>query len=346
MGMATGGAAEARQWSTKIPDTAIAGPRSEVMVLGSPHLAELSKGAELSGLSAVIDRLAHWRPEAIATENVSGEQCDLLRRHAYRYPGSADTYCPDPAEATKATGLDVPAANAEMDRLLAAWPPAPTPAQRRRLAAVMLAAGESGSAMVQWLRLAPAERRTEGALDATLVAKLERSRTRPNETTLLAAQLAARLGHERLWSVDDHTADGAAPDDDGVIEAALKRVWSGPALERRLAAAKRVEEGLSRPGGMLALYRHYNAEDQAQIAFDTDFGAALRDPSPGFPARRYVGYWETRNLRMVANIRAVLSRRPGMRLLAIVGASHKAYYEAYLAPMHDVRIADVRPYLR
>jgi hypothetical protein len=49
---------------------------------------------------------------------------------------------------------------------------------------------------------------------------------------------------------------------------------------------------------------------------------------------------------MVANIREVLARKPGMRLLAIVGASHKPYYEAYLAPMHDVRIADVRPFLK
>ena len=32
---------------------------------------------------------------------------------------------------------------------------------------------------------------------------------------------------------------------------------------------------------------------------------------------------------MVANIRDVLSQKPGTRLLAIVGASHKGYYEAY-----------------
>nr|WP_274604265.1 DUF5694 domain-containing protein [Sphingomonas sp. CFBP 13706] len=60
----------------------------------------------------------------------------------------------------------------------------------------------------------------------------------------------------------------------------------------------------------------------------------------------YVGYWETRNLRMVANIREVLGRAPGTRLVAIVGASHKPYYEAYLNQMRDVKLVDVEPVLR
>lgn len=82
------------------------------------------------------------------------------------------------------------------------------------------------------------------------------------------------------------------------------------------------------------------------MAYKGDFGAALAEPSPEGFGRRYVGYWETRNLRMVGNIRDVLGRYPGMRLLAIVGASHKGYYEAYLNQMHDVRLIDARTILR
>jgi hypothetical protein len=40
------------------------------------------------------------------------------------------------------------------------------------------------------------------------------------------------------------------------------------------------------------------------------------------------------------------SEEPGMRLLVIVGSSHKGYLDAYLDQMHDVRIADVAPVLR
>jgi hypothetical protein len=49
---------------------------------------------------------------------------------------------------------------------------------------------------------------------------------------------------------------------------------------------------------------------------------------------------------MVANIREVLGREPGTRLLAIVGASHKAYFEAYLHQMRDVALVDAQSVLR
>lgn len=55
--------------------------------------------------------------------------------------------------------------------------------------------------------------------------------------------------------------------------------------------------------------------------------------------------WETRNLRMASNIRDVLGMRPGMRMLVVVGASHKGYLEAYPHQMHDVRIVDTTPFL-
>ncbi len=65
-----------------------------------------------------------------------------MRRFPYRYAETVRIYCADPVAAGRATGLDVPAANAEAERLLLAWPASPTPAQRRHLAAVFLAAGD------------------------------------------------------------------------------------------------------------------------------------------------------------------------------------------------------------
>ena len=53
----------------------------------------------------------------------------------------------------------------------------------------------------------------------------------------------------------------------------------------------------------------------------------------------------TRNLRMVANMREVLGKSPGSRMLTIVGASHKAYYEAHLSQMRDVELIDILPML-
>jgi len=94
------------------------------------------------------------------------------------------------------------------------------------------------------------------------------------------------------------------------------------------------------------MYRAYNAPTVPAMAYQSDFGANLVEPSPQAFGRRYLGFWETRNLRMVANMRDVLGRYPGTRMLTIVGASHKGYYEAYLDQMHDVRLVDPEPVLR
>ena len=86
--------------------------------------------------------------------------------------------------------------------------------------------------------------------------------------------------------------------------------------------------------------------DRPVLIYRSNVGAALVEPSRQAFGRQSVGYWETRILRMVANIRDVLGRTPGTRLLAIVGASHKAYYEAYLDQLHDIHLTDTAAVLR
>lgn len=320
-----------------------AGGVNEVLVLGSTHLSGAPAGFEPAMLAPLLDRLAAWKPTAIATENLSGLQCDALRRYPARFAETVKDYCPDTTPAAQATGLDVPAANAEAERLLAAWPAAPSAAERRHLAAVFLAAGERTSALVQWLRLPAAERRADDGLNDALVAALAALETKRNESTLIGAALAARLGLERVWSVDDHSADSPDSPDPAVrkaAEAAITRAWDNAATRQRRAAFDRLDAELVRPGGVLPVYRALNAPTAPMLAYRSDFGAAFGEPSPQAFGRNYLGYWETRNLRMVANMRDILGRYPGTRMLAIVGASHKGYYEAYLNQMHDVTLVD------
>lgn len=326
-----------------------AGAPNEVVVVGTPHLSGLPESFTPAMLAPLLDRLAAWRPTAIATEDLSGLQCDSLRRYPVRYAQTVKDYCPDPTAAARATGLDVPAANAKAEALLSAWPGQPSAAQRRHLAAVFLAAGEPGSALVQWLRLAAAERRAGDGLNNDLVIALNKQMERRNETDQIAAPLAARLGMERLWSVDDHSADSpeaADPADVKAYETAIMQAWDNPATRARTAESERLNANFAQPDGLLNIYRAYNAPGYAMQAYRSDFGAALAEPSRQGFGRQYLGFWETRNLRMVANIRDVMGRYPGTRMLALVGASHRGYYEAYLNQMHDVRLVDVNTLLR
>jgi hypothetical protein len=340
MAQATGSGFDPRALKGDVP-----GQPNEVMVLGTAHLSGWPDDFDPVQLAPLIDRLAAWKPREIAVESLSGLQCDMLRRYPLRYADSVDSYCWNTAPAQAATGLDVPAATAEAEKLLAAWPASPAASQRRHLAALFLAAGEQDSALVQWLRLSPGERRAGDGLDAVLAARLETLRTRRNETTLIAAPLAARLGLERVVPMDDHTAD-APVSDEKAYDAAIMAAWDNPASARRKADGKALVAALASPGGVLAAYRSYNAPDQAQLIYKSDFGAAISEPSKQQFGRGYVAYWETRNLRMAANIRDAIGRLPGGgRTLVIVGASHKFYLQAYLDMMQDIRIADTQAVL-
>jgi len=343
------GSAAAQAWQPDFNASAFKGPASgpanEVLVLGSPHLSQLPKTFQAASLTLLNERLAAWKPQAIAIEAVSGPQCDVMRRYPVRYKDSIDSYCRDTAPARLATGLDVAAATEAAEALLAAWPAAPTPAQRRRLAALFFAGGEEASALVQWLRLPEAERRAGDGLDAALVGVLVKLETRRDESIMIGARLAVRLGLERLYAMDDHTADSASEDQKAFGDALMK-AWDNPASKQRTAVDKAQEGLLASAEGVLAMYRADNAPGQGSLVYRSDFGAAINEPSAQRFGRQYVGYWETRNLRMAANIRDVLGMRPGQRMLVIVGASHKGYLESYLHQMHDVRVVDAGLVLR
>ena len=324
-------------------DAAMPGPPTRVLVLGSVHLSQGGAAAfDPATLEPVLQRLAAYRPGIITIEALSGETCELLRRRAiYR---QVMDYCPDVAAARAATGLDGPAALDAMDAALRDWSAQPTPAQRRRLASVFLAVGEPASALVQWWQLPEVERRTGDGLGEALVQDLRKREANPNENYQLAARLAARLGLQRLHAVDDHVGDNLDIRDEGGFEKAIRQAWAG-ASETAKQAQERIA-GLRARGDLLGTYRAINAPDYLQPTVEADFGQALRDPSPQRFGRQYVAGWDARNLHMLGHLVAAFRERPGARVLAVVGASHKPWFDALLGMTQGVEMVDAEQVLR
>ncbi|WNG24935.1 hypothetical protein F0U62_13635 [Cystobacter fuscus] len=159
--------------------------------------------------------------------------------------------------------------------------------------------------MRQWLRLPEAERRAGDGLNATLVAALENRRIgrgARGEDNLLAAPLAAALGLERVVSMDDHTADSPDADPKAAGEA-IAKAWDNPSVAKIRQIDEQLHARIGDAEGVMEMYRTMNDRGRARRMFDGDFGAALEEPSPRQYGRGYVSYWETRNLRMAANIR-------------------------------------------
>lgn len=321
------------------------GEPTQVLTLGSPHLNQLPVTVTPTMLAPLLEKLAAFRPEIITHEGISGEQCDVLRRYPARYPGMFDTYCWGTEEAAKATGLDVPAAMAAVEATLAQWPAQPTARQRRQLAATFLAAGDLPSAQIQWLRLEQDERRAGDGINEALVKKLSPRAGKPNETFEIAVALAVRLGLDRIYAVDDHTADSIQALAGPGFSPALQTIWSSASFPEATEYGERARS-LTDGASVLAMYRFVNAP-RSQVAFiKGDYHLALNTPSSEQYGRQYVAWFETRNLRMAANIRAVFGNHPGARVLNIVGLSHKPYYDAYLGMMSDVKLVDAEIVLK
>ena len=322
-------------------DRSMAGPRAQILVLGTVHLNNLPPGFSPASLDGLLDRLAGFRPDIITIETESGEECDLAARHPAKY--GAD-YCASTDAATAATGLDLPAAIAEIDKTLKAWPAQATPAQRRRLAALHLAANDRASAYVQWLQLPPAERRAGDSLAATLVEMLQKIEKSRNENYQLGARLAARLGLQRVHAIDNHTGDRIDVPDIKAFVRSIEAAWAaGGAAQKE---QQKREELLAKAPDLLPLYRSINNPESLRIGAEANVKAHLVAKSnDGYP-QMWVAGWEIRNLRMVANVRETFRERPGARVLSIVGASHKPWFDHWLGQLQGVNIVDTAEVLK
>ena len=89
-----------------------------------------------------------------------------------------------------------------------------------------------------------------------------------------------------------------------------------------------------------------NDPEGLRIAAETNVLTSMRAKSAeGYP-QIWVAGWEIRNMRMVANIRETFRERPGARVLSIVGATHKPWFDSWLGQLQGVDILDVAAVLK
>ena len=147
-----------------------------------------------------------------------------------------------------------------------------------------------------------------------------------------------------MHPVDDHTGDNLRIDDMAGFERAIRGAWASAPPE--CAAARERDAELRAAPDLLPLYRRTNSRDYQRLPMTCDFGRALRDTSPQGFGRQYVTGWDLRNLRMVANIRVAFREHPGARVLSLVGASHKPWFDGLLESMQGVDVVDAEQTLR
>lgn len=330
------------------------GEPTQILVLATPHLSATPDGFDPAVLEPLLTRLAAFHPDMIAIEALPGRSISEMWDYRESYPEVASTYggrAMALAAMTRSTiGMDMPQAEAEVRLTLAAWPTSPTPAQRRRLAALFAASGDPASAVAQWWRLEPAERISDDSVSRLLAEQFATYDTpaRKNENYLIASRLAVRLGLERIYPMDDQSDDASgAPDFAANMEAFQSEPWFQALLNSpSFQPLREAPEHLTSAEQALATYRYLNGPRAGRDDADGQWLSMINRPSPHDAGRTRVAAWETRNLRMAANIREAAGYKPGQRVLVIVGSAHKPWLDAYLGMMSDVRIVDAAAVLR
>jgi hypothetical protein len=323
------------------------------LVLATMHLSATPETFDPAVLEPVLQRLAAYNPDAITIEALPGRHIAQMREYRAAYPDVAATYGARAtimaAVASAGVDLEMPDAEAEMRRLLAAWPASPAAADRRRLAALFAASGDPSSALVQWWRLPAAERIADDNVTQQLVDLFATYETpaRRNENTLIASRLAVRLGLERVYPTDDQSDEIQSPTWVGDYTAFVGEPWYREIIQSpTFRPFVEAPQHLRTPDEALATYRMLNTARAGRTDADGQWLSLMTRPSPNNAGRARVAAWETRNLRMIANIREVAASHSGGRILVIVGSAHKPWFDAYLRMMSDVEVVSAEAALR
>ncbi|MDE1466288.1 DUF5694 domain-containing protein [Aurantiacibacter sp. D1-12] len=315
----------------------LAGERTQIMVLGSYHLSG-NEDVDETTLEPLLDRLEQFAPDIILYEGLPGEQCVQLRIYTPLTDQLVDDYCTDSSPALETLGMTPGEANVAL--LEALEEPVTDAVDRRRLAMLFLANGDAWSAFMHWSRLAEGERIADDVVTTELAERFTRGLSSRNENASIGGALGNRLGHARLYAMDDHTADSIYIGADERLGEVLQTVW-GRAGESDPALRNEADALLTSPDTILAHYRLINSDEFQNMVFALDFGAVAAEEMHDAAGRSYLAWWHTRNLRMAANIMAASGNDPGARVLVITGASHKGTLDQILGQFYEIELVDV-----
>ena len=318
---------------------------TQVMIFGLDHLDTAPASFQVAWLEPVLCRLRGYKPDLILTEALSGEQVMGLEAYA-AYHGDAGKYAGPtlPMAKTAQADLHLTAAQALVQANELSQQGPLTPAERRRLAGLFVAAAEPLSAVVQWLRLSAAERIGADGLSPALAKQLTQWAGLRNEMSSMAARLAADLGLERVYGAGDHLSDVAQPDFATFKAAVTAEPGQVALFNHHTPAFQAVPEEarqMATAADVLPILKWKNSPRFGVLDADAQWLSLLRSEKMGRVGRQRVAAWEAQNLRMAVAIREATAPLPGGRALLIVGAGHKPFIEAYLRTFTDVELVSV-----
>ncbi len=332
-------------------DTLPRAERTQILVLAGPHLESmLDQQVDLGLLDPLLAALERFAPDLIAIERLPGETVDAWLQASPRYDAMLNSFAPKARRvggaAQKAAGLTYQEALTEGENLIQSMmrsKEAVVESSLRARAALLLAAlHDFTSAALQWSLVPESARGGHTLLPPEIASELQELLATRAEYVTIGLTLARRLGHQRVFPIDDQCDAQFQLEHGGQL---MKELQETPEF-KRLNDSPFLKDLRGRMGqavqkrDLLGLYRLMNSQAYGSDDVETQWHIWHRTNLPSGLDRRRAALWEERNLRIAANIRRAAASQGARRILVIIGASHKAFLDAYLRQMMDVEIVD------
>ena len=311
------------------------GSRSQVLVLGTVHLAQLEKRPGPESLARLRAHLAKFRPGAICVEHLPAHDLAEMDALGGKYREVAEMFAKDDLAIGKLVRRRLGCSRVEAARRaeehlrdLSKL----TPETRVRLVADLLAAYDAPTALLQWSYVSPAVRARTDLLPARARRFLDDRLASPNEISTLADPLARELGLARLIK-----------EPEALVEVAFSHpLRKAIATEEVYADQRRRTEAAVGAGDLLPLYLHINSPAYAAKDVLAQWAPWLRMRlASGLDRTRY-GNWEARNLHIAANLADVTTPPGSERVLVVFGVAHKPFLDDVLKRLARVKLVHLR----
>lgn len=317
-------------------------PPGEIFILGTRHLFDIKDKYDSSILTPLLDRLEKFNPDLIAIEALRGEDIAAMELRPAWNNEALNPY----AWSQRAMGGIAQAELAVDWRMAQTAVVAGVNADESndsRTDAILhyLAAYDYFSALLTWYHGSVEFKAAFVEKNGELADHFEKRMESTNEFYSVAVPLAVKLGHDRLYPVDDHFEGGA-------MEAAVENLPGGwdslMAIYGDIQDHPYIVEGNSRfeaaaeAGDVVPYYRWLNLPETGirDEAFQWD-PLMIKENDSRIGSIRLAG-WEMRNLRIASHLSELMIANPGKRILFIVGSGHKPILDRLFNTMSWIRV--------
>lgn len=321
--------------------------KTEVMVLGCPHIKTLQNNIDKESLDSLISILNNFSPDQIGIQTLTPAYIRNLSLFKNNFNADLNEDIKNALElgliVQKKLRIDFDTAQKVVDSLISEIDIQDKSNQsitRENLILNQIASFDLYSAVLQWNYLTEEQKRKSVLIPKEIKDKLQITLNSFNEINLIALRLAAQKGLQKLIPIDDQQDK----DIYSKILPSLMQEILNDSLYLKTANSdvyKRTDEIFKESvnkNNLLPYFKYINSQEYAIQDAEAQWGVFYKLNLESGLDRTRAALWEVRNLNIASNIRRATSLKPGSKLLVIVDPSHKPFLEAYLSSLGDIKI--------